>query len=497
LAPLRSLLSRLPVVGGLHLSQLELALAAHGTVVGLVPDDLEDGSLPVRPSSALAATFDGTLQVQARGVRWQTSDRVIATPSASLRLELRTTGPRPSVEGTMEADELHLLAGAHRIDASDVSTKASATLDGDLQTGEAELALRLSARSVLQDFAAYPVGDLALTLSAHRTADGVVRISSLQVENPAGGTSLALQGGLDLGFERRRLSLRGQLKQDLSRAWKAPETFEGRGLVGLTFRVESSDLTVFRTQAALRLEDVHVRLPRADVALESVDGEIPISADVAVDGQSVTLLRGAELNPFSLHRFADQHPLLSRSSFLSVGSIASPAVSIAPLAGNLKIEQNVVSLGQLEMGYRGGHVSGECVLDWDGEDSTLGLHVRAVGVRSSHGEPFDGNAALLISASERSIDGRIEILRIGSRHLLDLLDVQDPLRVDPATNRIRGALAFGYPDRARVQFDHGFASMRVTFGGLARFLSVGDLRGIPTGPLIDKMLAPFSKWEPP
>jgi hypothetical protein len=384
------------------------------------------------------------------------------------------------------------------MDAAGLSTKASATFDGPPGAVEAELGLQVSLRSLRHDLGAYPVGDLALALSARRNAEGMVRVSDLRLENPAGGTSLALQGGLSIGLERRRrLSLRGELQQDLARIWSAPESFEGRGHLGATFRVESSDLAVFRTQAAVRLTDVHARLPRAGVSLASLDGEIPVSADVAVDGHSVTLLRGAQLNPFSLHRFADQHPLLSRSSYLSVGSITTPAVSIAPLAGNLKIQQNVVSLSQLEMGLRGGHVTGECVLDWNGGDSTLRAHVRATGVRSSHGEPFDGNAALLVSASERSVDGRIEVLRIGSRHLLDLLDLQDPLRVDPAINRIRRALRFGYPDKARVVFNRGFASLRVTFGGLARFLSVGDVRGIPTGPIVDKLLAPLSLSEEP
>jgi hypothetical protein len=170
-------------------------------------------------------------------------------------------------------------------------------------------------------------------------------------------------------------------------------------------------------------------------------------------------------------------------------------VSIAPLAGNLQVEQNIVSFRQFEMGIRGGRVTGQCVLDWQGARSTLDLHVRATDVQSSHGEPFDGNAAVFVSAADHSVEGRAEILRIGSRHLLDLLDLEDPLRTDAATNRIRGALAFGYPDRVRLAFDHGFASARVSFGGLAQFISVDEVRGIPIGPLFDKLVAPLARTE--
>jgi hypothetical protein len=143
------------------------------------------------------------------------------------------------------------------------------------------------------------------------------------------------------------------------------------------------------------------------------------------------------------------------------------------------------------MGVRGGSITGQCGIDWDGPKSTFELHVRASGVQSSHGEPFDGNIAVAISAADRSVEGRAEILRIGERHLLDLLDLQDPMHLDPAINRIRSALGFGYPESLRLVFDHGFASAHLELGGLARLVSIGELRGIPMGPIVDKMLASF------
>jgi len=190
-------------------------------------------------------------------------------------------------------------------------------------------------------------------------------------------------------------------------------------------------------------------------------------------------------------RFADQHPLLNRSGFFSISHLKTPFVSIAPLVGNLEIEQNVVSLRQFEMGVRGGNITGQCGITWNGAKSTVELHVRASGVQSSHGEPFDGNIAVAISAADRTIDGRAEILRIGERHLLDLLDLQDPVHVDPAMNRIRTALHFGYPDSLRLVFDHGFASAQLELGGLARLIRINEVRGIPMGPIVDQMLSPM------
>jgi translocation and assembly module TamB len=495
LGSLRRLLSRLPGLSSVRLAPNELAVEAHARVADVVSYRAGEGSLSLSPHPMLDASVDGAVDIRAKGIRWQDEDRLIAAPSAVGHLEIRTEGPRHVVRGSVQAEELQLALGEHKVEGFGLATRFSGSVDRRLVAGEADLALDLSLRSVQHDFAPYPVGGLTLELSARRNEEGVLRISKLYLENSAAGTILSLQGGLDRSFVRRRLSLHGQLRQDLARAWTAPETFEGRGRVDVTFQVESSGLSVFRTQAALRLDGVHARFPRAGVSVESLDGEIPFSADVVVDGRSITLLRRPESNPFSMHRFADQHPLFRRNSFLSVARIASPIAEITSLAGNLKMEQNLVSLSQFEMGLRGGRVTGDCVLDWNDRNSVLRGNVRATGVLSSHGEPFDGSAAFVVQAGERSIDGRIDVLRIGARHLLDILDLQDPLRVDAATNRIRNALRFGYPDRIRVELKHGFASMRVTFGGLAKFLSVGDVRGIPTGPIVDRMLAPFLELE--
>ena len=147
------------------------------------------------------------------------------------------------------------------------------------------------------------------------------------------------------------------------------------------------------------------------------------------------------------------------------------------------------------MGVRGGRITGQCVLDWRGRHSTLEARVRATGVKSSRGEPFDGNAAVVISGKDRSVNGRAEILRIGNRHLLDLLDLEDPHHTDPATNRVRYALSVGYPEHVRVSFNQGFGRIRITMGGLARFLSIDEIRGIPMGPIFDRAIESMSPPE--
>jgi hypothetical protein len=290
------------------------------------------------------------------------------------------------------------------------------------------------------------------------------------------------------------MALRGELEQDLARLAQ-PGVIESSGKVAVDFRVASPDLVVFRTVSNLMLQNVNLRMPEAGIDIETLDGNVPLTENVEFTQGQVRLLSDIDLNPYWMLRFADQHPLVSRSGFISAGRITTPYISIAPLAGNLAINQSVVSMSQLEMGVRGGQVTGQCVLNWQGRQSTLEAHVRATGVQSSRGEPFDGNAAVVISARERSVNGRAEILRIGNRHLLDLLDLEDPRHTDAATNRVRYALGLGYPEHVRVSFNNGFGSLRITMGGLARMLSIDEIRGIPIGPIVDRVISTMSLPE--
>jgi hypothetical protein len=481
-------------LSGLDLDRL--ALSVRGEVLGAVTAGPDGAPRPAAAPLRTAAPA-GTIDVRAAGLTWRTRDRTVTVPSGTWRATFRSDGPRRrrSVESTLELSELHVDAGEHRLDAAGLVHRLAATLTGDPATGELDSEQHLELASLRQDFAPYPVEGARVTVRARRDRDGGIELSDLRVDNAAGGTALAARGVLDATGLGRRLSLEGRVEQDLARASTAPGTFSGSGRVTAQVSVESPDLKTFRTVSAVRFDGVHARLPAAGIAVEALEGEVPVSADVALRAGRARLLRQSGVNPYPTLRFADQHPLLTHASFVTAARLETAAFSAAPLAGNVKVEQNLVSVNQLEMGVRGGSVTGACVLDLNGPRTTLEARVRATGVQSSRGEPFDGNAAVVVSASDRSVVGRAEILRIGRRHLLDLLDVQDPHRTNAATNRVRHALALGYPDRVRITFDHGFASARVTFGGLARLVQLEDLRGIPMGPLVDRALAPFSHGE--
>lgn len=490
LGPIAALAAKAKGLEGFDLSELAVGLSAQGSVLGLVAGIAPDGTIALEPSPAHTAAVEGKTDLRVDHLRWAKGDTAIATPALVWHGVMHASGPRRSLDSHVEIGTMHLDLGSRDVDLNGIRDEATVSVEGDLADPEIELVQRLAIGAVQQDVVPeYPMGDVAFSVSAERSPEGVVHVSDLKVSNALGGTSLTLSGNVDLGEGRRTLSITSSATQDLARLSTIPERFKGRGTVGVEANVTSPNFALYRVRAAVKSDDVTVTLPRAGVALDSANGDVPINVELETAGGSVTLKRSVDRSPYSMLRFADQHPLLAHSGFLSIARLNTPFVSIAPLVGNLAIDQNVVSLRQFEMGVRGGTITGQCGLDWNGPKSTLELHVRASGVQSSHGEPFDGNIAVSFSAADRTIEGRAEILRIGPRHLLDLLDLQDPSHVDPAINRIRSALNFGYPDNLRLVFDHGFASAHLQLGGLARLISIDEIRGIPMGPIVDKMMA--------
>jgi translocation and assembly module TamB len=496
-AVLSLLLARAQVPAALDSTRLALNVELHGTLSGVLTDVAADGTPRLTPAPLRTAGFEGQAVVDARGIRWRQEGQSLNVPALRWQVDSHVDGPRREVHSQLTLERLSLGQSDRRLTFSNVSSDTTATFTEQWEAGESELRQRLKVGAFEQRPALpYPVQDVEVSLSARRKANGVVHIPDVQLSHPGTGTHLKVQGRLDLSDNRRLLALRGQLEQDLSRLAQ-PERLESSGRAVVDFQVASPDLTVFRTQSNILLQNVNVRLPAAGFAIQALDGSVPVTENVQLTESGVRLLSDVDMNPYSMLRYADQHPLLSRSGFMSVGSITTPLISIAPLAGNLAINQNMVAMSQLEMGVRGGNVTGQWVLDWQGRHSTLEAHVRATGVQSSRGEPFDGNAAVVISGKDRSVNGRAEILRIGNRHLLDLLDLEDPQHSDPASNRVRYALRLGYPEHVRVSFNHGFGRLSITMGGLARMLSIDEIRGIPMGPIIDRAIESMFPPETP
>ena len=490
LASIAPLLGAVPALAGIDVTSLALAFSSRGTVSGVIAAIGQDGGVAVDERPSASALVVGSADLSLDGFRWAHGDTSLGASKATWHGDFSGDPAKRKLDSHLEVEALHVAVGNKSADLKQLLDNATFAVGGDLLDPSLEVKDRLSLGSAEQDFVpGYPVGELALGVEAAREHDGIIHIADLKLINLASGTTLDLSGNLELSGFRRKLSMTAALGQDLGRLNGFPERFVGHGQLGLEANVTSPDLATFRVRATMKAHDVSLKLPRAAVEVEGANGEIPITVALAAGKNGLELRPDDARSVYSMLRFADQHPLLTRSGFLSVTSLKTRFATIAPLVGNVAIERNVISVRQFELGVRQGTITGQLAVAWDGPRSTAELHVRATGVRSSHGEPFDGNVAVVVSAKDRTVEGRADVLRIGQRHLLDLLDLADASRKDPGMNRIRSALGFGYQDRLRLSFDHGFANARLELGGLARIITIGELRGIPMGPIIDSMLA--------
>jgi translocation and assembly module TamB len=496
LAPLAPLLAKDVRLAGFTLAKSAFGLSSRGNVVGVVSDVDKNGTFHLAVDPARTAGGEGKAEFSATNLHWSAGDRSFKSPAVTLRTSLRTEGTRRTIESDLATESFDLAFGNRYVKVSGFSDHTSATLTGSVDTGTVDLSQTAAIKTIKQNFARmYPVGDVTASIRASRNSEGLVKISEMLFKNRLGGTSLAMSGGIDISGETPRISVRTNVQQDLALASTRKDTFVGRGKASMDLTVQSPDLRVYHTKALLRLENAKLDAPGSKITVDAIDGELPIVADVTFGRNGVELVRSIQVNPYTTLRFSDQHPLLSRRSFLSIGSVKTPFMSIAPFAANVTVEQNIVSLSQLEMGVRGGRITGNGIFEWKGAKSKVHADIRATGVQSSHGEPFDANAAMVLDFGDRSIEGKADIVRIGRRHLIDMLDFQDPQRADPSMNRIRTALSLGYPQKVNIAFKHGFASAGVTFGGIAQLISLSEIRGIPVGPLMERSLQAFTFEE--
>ncbi len=488
------LLARAGVPAAFDSSRLALELDAKGRLTGLITAFTPEGRPELAADPLASAAFQGQAHIHAENLRWREDALSVSVPALDWQLASTADAAR-TLTSEFSLPRVRIRQAERSLTVTDVSAQTSTHFNTSVQ-GPADLALQLKVGKLEQQPALpWPVANLEWRLRAERESDSVIRLPEMHLTHAGTRTALDMKGRLELAADRRRLQLEGALQQDLAGIQQAG-VLEGQGQAHVEFQLTSPDLNAFHTQAALHLDKVDLKLPASGIQLRGVNGDVPLFESFRLAEGKLRLMQDVEPNPYAMLRFADQHPLLARSGYISAETIATPWATMAPLAGNLSIQQNVFALTQLEMGLRGGRITGQSRLDWRGPDSTLEARVRATGVLSSHGEPFDGNIAVVITARNRSVQGRAEILRIGNRHLLDLLDLADPYAADPGLNRLRLALRLGYPKQVRLRFDNGFGSLLVQLGGMARLIHIDEIRGIPVGPIVNRALQQLPELGP-
>lgn len=497
---------------------LRLEVKGEGEVREVIRRFRKDLTPVLADDPLLALRGEQTLTVDLTGLDYRAPDQAVQVPQLAIRFHgSRDEGPiianlditSPNIHIDSAGAPIDIVGLAHHVGLSSV---------GPPERSRVEMQLTTEVERVEQEFIGYPVAKARLVARGHIDRLLSLRVEELRFDNPAGGTRLEARAAVDrvsvsgrvpAGAAlpdrdnddddaltmpgRQALSLSGTLRQTLDTVSLGKGAPRMRGKVALPFRVESGDLSAFRVAAQLQLEDVHVALPREGIAVEDFDGVIPVAVDLALSpGGDVILLGGPGKNLYSRTRFLDVHPFLRDRHYLTVKRITAMGETIGPLAGNLRVERDTVALDQLQLGYRGGNIAGQLLVDYRNGSPSVQFRGNITGVRpgSGKGEVLDANAAITFIPDKLDLEGRIQMVRISRAHLIEVLDVIDPYRENVDINRVRLGLEVGYPKFVRLVMNDGFLAVKIELGGVASLVRIGEIRGVALGPLMNIYVAP-------
>lgn len=496
--------------------KIALGMTSHGSFAGVVTG-LRGGLVPVMAARPLlTARGDQKTTIDLSGVRYKSGGMTISVPSVSAAVTAEAADGTATARARVSHPRIDVVLGPNRVEVGDGTHEATLRSSGSPTEGETGLDVSLKIADVVQDFAPfYAVGGLSLTGAARIDRMKSLRLDRMTLENVAGGTKIDLSvavdepGGTgttarpDSGAGptpiqrvpgRKSLAVEGAIEQSLDRLKLDASVFQGKGKVRLPFRVESGDQSLYRATATLEAHGVDVALPSRKVDVRGMNGSVRIVEELGVGSDGVPkLIVGAGDTTYARVRFQDLHPFLAGGSFLSIEKLVAGPVDIGPIAGNLRVFHDVLSLDQIEAAWRGGSVTGQLVVDNLAAIPNVFFRGDITGVKPStnSNDRLDANAALRLSLSTMELDGRVQIPQIGRGHLLDLLDALDPYREEVSMNRIRKVLALGYPKFVRILIEQGFLSAKVELGGVASVVRIDEVRGIATGPLLRKVLGPL------
>jgi hypothetical protein len=476
--------------------RLSVDVRGKGSVSGVLRG-IEGGVPVLAPHPLATARGKQSLELTVRDVHFRRADET--------RADLDVLTVRADVD---LGDARHAVVDVNVPAVTATSSGATAAVDGlalhldamQAKDGDVKAALTVKVASIQQTvFAAYPMRDVELSVTV--TGDPRVSLTiAAKLANPAAGTAFEVGGELeqtaelaeDALFGRHSLTLDGHIDQNLDTLNATPELFRGSGRVSVPFQVESGDLSLFRASAKATFQDVSFELPGQKLRLTNMRGEIPVVQEILVSAAGAERVGSGQRGLYPQLRFGDHQPFLATSDYFSVAEVKIGERKLGPIAGNMRLDRDVFSVDQLEMTALGGKISGQCLVEVGGKDTSLTFRGKVTGVRPSSGnDVLDANAAITLVPYRLGLEGRVEIVRIGREHLYDLLEVWDPYHADVAANRIRFALKLGYPKQVRLHFLRGFGSLAVELGGLAGVVRIDEIQGVPVGPALERYLAPF------
>jgi translocation and assembly module TamB len=489
---------------GLALGGARLRASAQGDFLGLLR--ATDGPLPApveHPLGTLRGAQSAELELE--GLDYRGSAQAVVIPKLAVTIGSKhEAGGGGNATAELRLPSLQLEGGGSSLHLEALTQKLVATFDRSPEQGSTLIHASMELGSATQSWVpGLPVRDLRLLSDVQVDRLRSIFLRALQLDNPASGSTLRATGTLELLARalpgstrtiaaREALSFEGRLVQKL-------ETFEHLGLAShasgtleVPFRLESGGLLGYRLLAALEAKKISFVQKDGGLAIENANGVVPIIEEFALLESGPVLSAGPRTSPLSDTRFFDVHPFLSGNDYVTLDSVRFGNMQpFGPVAANVRIERSDFLIDQLQAGYQRGQIVGQVRVAWRDGDPIVRWRLNATGLRSGKSQDvFDANAALSFVPRAMTLDGKVQIVRASREHVDDILDVLDPFHESANANRVRQALALGYPKFVRFALHDGAIDTKVELGGIAQLVRIDEIKAVPLGPILQKYVAP-------
>lgn len=486
-------------------------LETHGKLAGVFTRVPRAGEVPTLADVVLArlrGEEHGSLVVE--GLHATREDGTeLETPRVSLSLDFVQRDEGAEIELGGEAGEARVKSGNDElvlhgfrphveIRMPDAAVPEVASITADVALARVEQAI----------VPGYPVTNVRLT-AAIDSDPSALTIRELVLVNGGGHGSIRMTGAYESDVDgsmtsraarseaaidgRQALSLSGTVEQDLAPLAGGDFARRASGRLRIPFEIQSGDLQSYRALARLVAEAVEFVNPDGSLTVEGLNGEIPIEETLTLIAGGPVLDPGVGVAPMSRARFPDVQPFLNTDAFVTSQRIVWQGSTLGPLAGNVRIAGTTVRIDRLQIGYRGGELTGQLELDLMPGSSHIAFRGNATGIHTEHGgdEVLDANMAIRFVPETLALDGSMHLVRMSREHLRELIDALDPYHENTDLNTVRSVLRLGYPRFARLVASEGLLDFEVALGGLASAIRIDAIRAIPIAPLLDEYAAPL------
>ncbi len=492
----------LPALRAVSWEQLTLSPHATFSLAGLL--QRRGGHLALAPAPWETLRGDADLTIAASGLKLDSGGLRVAASGLELKVAAHADGAQARATVRLASRGLRLATDAHAVEVSTLRL----ALEGHREDGLVELAMRGGVDRAQQTFwPGYPIGGLEVAVRLAGDPRRTLRLTEGRIANPAGETHLAVTGAFEQGGDdattptttaaaadaiagRHALHLVGTFAQGLATLPAPFDSAAAGGKVELPFELASSDRALFTLLVRPRLRKVAFRLLSPSIEVSGLDAELVIRQAIVLTDEGLQRLGGGERAAPLRLRFGDSLPLLAEPSWFRIGSLRFGDSRVGPLAGNFAIDRSLVALDQVELGAFGGTLRGQLLVDLAGAATQALVRVDASSLLASDGSRFDGTMNLVMNAAEERLDGRVEISRLGKRHLYDLMTALDPTQTDPTLTRLRSLFRIAHPRRLTLRLAEGLGNLSLELGGLGQLVRIEEVRGLPLGPLWRRWLAP-------